>query len=126
MAKTHVILWEKVATSICDYHDSSNQISCVLSYAHGVRYWKRTHQALLHPSKLARNHLSSMKSYENMRPVWYTDHHFFIVGGVHSLSLCLPSQVMPCNYLSFYPSSSTILSITFFSICFTSRLCRNL
>ena len=85
--------------------------SCVLSYSYGMRYWKHTYQALLHPSKLARNHLSLMKLYENKRTIWYTYHHFFVVGGVHSLSPCPPSQGVPCNYPLFDPSSSAICQV---------------
>ena len=107
MAKILVKKLEGVIASGCDYRDSLNQKSCVLSGWHGMRCWKHIHRALLHPTKLARTDLSPMQSYENMRAVSYTYHHLFVVGGVHSLFPCPPSQGVPCNCPLFNPSSST-------------------
>ena len=111
MAKIIVKLLEAVVASRCDYRDSLNQKSCVLSDWHDVRCWKHIHPALLLPAKLARNHLSPMESYENTGTVLYTYHHLFAVGGVHSLFPCLPSQAMPCNYPLSSPLSSALCQV---------------
>ena len=107
MAKILIKQLEGVVASRCDYSDSLNQKSYVLSDWQGMRCWKHIHQALLRPVKLARNHLSPMQSYENTWAVSYTYHHLFTVGGVHSLFPCPPSQGVPCNCPLSSPSSST-------------------